>query len=102
MTLSPGDVVRDREADDPDKELTVVEVLDERADEHVLFREPGGSEVTVASFHLGKYPADDRVVRAVYGRDVEEHNGSILAAGKTYDFPASRLSAIEEEEERSA
>jgi hypothetical protein len=100
--LSPGDRVRDVEGDEGDDHLTVVRIHEERADEYVLFEEPGGHETTVATFHLGKYPSDDSVIEVVYGDGIETHEGEVLPQKKCYAFPESRLSALDEDGEGSA
>ena len=95
----PGARVRDREADPGEGELLVLDVLDARADEHLV----EGTEQTVAEYNDG-YPPAAPVVRAVYTADLDARtewrslqelrgradDGDLRA----YDFPNARLGPL--------
>lgn len=112
---STGERAVDVDQDD-EPMVRVVESLDQTADEYVLYETEMGNEETVADYHRGRYPADDRVVLVVYetsiqqyeeqigedldrdwllellrrlgARGLEHHDGPTI---KTYAFPESRL-----------
>lgn len=95
----PGARVRDREADPGEGELLVLEVLDARADEHLV----EGTNKTVHEYNDG-YPPESPVVRAVYTADLDsrtewrslqelrgrDDDGDLRA----YDFPNARLGPL--------
>jgi len=84
--LVPGDVVVDRETG---KGLVVAQVLDERADEHVVPATGG----TVAEYERNDgYPADDPVVEATYLGDRRRSRPP-----RRYAFPRSRLDRTDEQ-----
>lgn len=64
-----GELVTDAEEDEM---LLVVESVETRADEFVLYTTEGGQDVTLASYNRGKYPGEDRVVRAIYADQLLE------------------------------
>ena len=95
----PGALVKDREADPGEGELLVLEVLDTRADEHLV----EGAEQTVAEYNEG-YPPESPVVRAVYTSDLDARTGwrSLQELRgradegdlQAYDFPGARLGPL--------
>ncbi len=95
----PGARVRDREADPGEGGLLVLEVLDTRADEHLV----EGTEQTVAEYNEG-YPPESPVVRAIYTDDLDSRTGwrSLQELRgraddgdlRAYDFPAARLGPL--------
>jgi len=98
-----GAIVRDREADPGEGELLVLEVLDERADEHLV----EGTNKTVHEYNDG-YPPESPVVRAIYPSDLDSdhrprrewHSLQTLRGRvdegelRAYDFPAARLGPL--------
>jgi hypothetical protein len=94
-----GARVRDREADPGEGELLVLEVLDKRADEHLV----EGANKTVHEYNDG-YPPESPVVRAIYTDDLDARtewrslqelrgradDGDLRA----YDFPNARLGPL--------
>lgn len=97
--VAPGARVRDREADPGEGELLVLDVLDTRADEHLV----EGTEQTVAEYNDG-YSAESPVVRAVYTDDLDSRTGWRSVEDlqgradegdlRAYDFPAARLGPL--------
>ncbi|MFB6140543.1 MAG: SWIM zinc finger family protein [Halosimplex sp.] len=83
--LEPGDVVRDREADD---RLVVARVTPDRADEVVI----EGVGETVADYATNEgYPRDDLVVEVVYLSDLARTD-----TPRRYSFPISRLERVDD------
>jgi hypothetical protein len=99
FTPEPGARVRDREADPGEGELLVLDVLDARADEHLV----EGTDKTVHEYNDG-YRPDTPVVRAVYTSDLDSRTGwrslqelrgrADEGELRAYDFPAARLGAL--------
>jgi hypothetical protein len=95
----PGARVRDREAGPGEGELLVLEVLNTRADEHLV----EGTEQTVAEYNSG-YPPESPVVRAIYTDDLDartewrplqELRGRVDDGDlRAYDFPSARLGPL--------
>jgi len=95
----PGARVRDQEADPGEGELLVLDVLDARADEHLV----EGTDKTVHEYNTG-YRPDTPVVRAIYTddldartewRSLQELRGRADKGElRAYDFPAARLGAL--------
>jgi hypothetical protein len=95
----PGGRVRDREADPGEGELLVLEVLDTRADEHLV----EGTDKTVHEYNDG-YPPESPVVRAVYTADLDARTEwrplqELRARAdegelRAYDFPNARLGPL--------
>jgi hypothetical protein len=99
FTPEPGARVRDREADPGEGELLVLDVLDARADEHLV----EGTDKTVHEYNTG-YRPDTPVVRAIYTDDLDartewrplqELRGRVDEGElRAYDFPAARLGTL--------
>lgn len=108
--FQPGDVVTDIE--DADDKILVLDALDKRADQAVVYREPNGNEHTVDDYNGHRWPDSPVVEVAYFGSlnwvmqdawtvdDVidayesnrlteSEKNGGL--GGTTYSFPEARL-----------
>jgi hypothetical protein len=86
--MKVGDVVRDREADDP-SDLLVVALTNAVASQY-----PVRESETVADYNA-EFPADDPVVEVVYLENMEVERD--IDDLKRYGFPVSRLSEEDDE-----
>lgn len=107
-----GDVVVDTQADldddAEDREMVIVELLDETADERTLWTEPSGRIVTVAMVNKPEW-AEDEVVVCVFPNTlayhepeaddpVEFYRSDAFEESRTrsYDYPVSRVERVEQ------
>jgi len=76
----------------------VVEHVDAVAGEHILFQDDSIGETTVAQYWGRLVDEDDSVVRVRYL--YENVNGECVEGEQEYDFPASKVTAVDESQDR--